>query len=221
MTPGDDSPALRELSAAIREKADYHAAPASLIAAVRNALPPDEPARPLLPPRRAWLRQAAALAGAAFAGALLTWGATTYLRDDSDRIARDLLDAHIQATLGNRLIDVASSDQHTVKPWLSAHLPFSPAVADYSAQGFELRGGRIDHIGGRAVAVLVYARRKHVIDAFVWPADLPGGTPADITRNGFRVESFAAGGMRYALVSDLNRNELHDLAKLLAQDAAR
>ena len=87
--------------------------------------------------------------------------------------------------------------------------------------GFELRGGRIDRVGGRAVAVLVYARRKHVVDAFVWPAEVPVATPRDLTRDGFHLESFAAGGMRYALVSDLNRNELHDLAQLLAQDAAR
>jgi anti-sigma factor RsiW len=217
MTPEDEAPALRELSAAIREKADYYAAPTSLASAVRASLPPGEPAQ--VPPSRwrARLRQALALSGAAFAGALLTWGAMTYVGGDGDRVARDLLDAHVAATLGNRLIDVASSDQHTVKPWLSAHLPFSPAAADYSAHGFELRGGRIDHVAGRPVAVLVYARRKHVVDAFVWPADAPGGTPGDVTRNGFHLESFAAGGMRYALVSDLNRNELDDLARLLAQ----
>lgn len=221
MTPEDETPALRELSAAIREKADYYVAPASLAAAVRASLPPEEPVKALPWPRRAWLRQAMALSGAAFAGALLSWGTMTYVGGDGNRIARDLLDAHIQATLGDRLIDVASSDQHTVKPWLSAHLPFSPAVADYSAQGFELRGGRIDRVGGRAVAVLVYARRKHVVDAFVWPAEVPVAMPRDLTRDGFHLESFAAGGMRYALVSDLNRNELHDLAQLLAQDAAR
>ena len=220
MTPEDDTAAMREISAAIREKADYYAAPAPLAAAVRASLPREEPAPEPLPRRRGWLRQAAALSGAAVAGALLTWVAMSP-QGDGDRLARDLLDAHVQATLGTRLIEVASSDQHTVKPWLSARLPFSPAVADYSSHGFELRGGRIDRVGSRSVAVLVYARRKHVIDAFVWPADAPGGDAADLTRNGFHVENFAAGGMRYALVSDLNRNELHDLARLLAQDAAR
>jgi anti-sigma factor RsiW len=220
MTPEEEIPVMRELSAAIREKADYHAAPASLVAAVRAALPREEPAALAPSPWRRWLRQAAAVSGAAFAGALLTWSVMT-LQGEGDRVARDLLDAHIQATLGDRLIAVASTDQHTVKPWLSGHLPFSPAVADYSAHGFELRGGRIDRVGGHAVAVLVYARRKHVIDAFVWPADAPGASPAGATRNGFHLESFTAGGMRYALVSDLSRNELRDLAQLLAQDAAR
>ncbi len=220
MTPDDEASVTRELSAAIREKADYHSAPAPLVAAVRASLPREEPAREPSPPRRGWLRQAAALSGAAFAGALLTWGAMS-LRGDDERLARDLLDAHVRATLDKRLIEVASSDQHTVKPWLSEHLPFSPAVADYSAHGFELRGGRIERVGGRAMAVLVYARRRHVVDAFVWPAAAPGGDAAQLTRDGFHVESFAAGGMRYALVSDLNRNELHDLAQLLAQDAAR
>jgi anti-sigma factor RsiW len=210
----DDDLRQRELSAAIREKADYHAAPESLVEAVRLALPvsAERPSR-----LRFWLAQAGALAGVAF----LTWAATMgyLLPGDDERAAGELVASHVRATLSKRRIDVASSDQHTVKPWLSARLPYSPPVADLSAQGFELQGARLDHVGGQPVAVLVYGRRKHVIDAYVWPARSAPGA-ATLTRDGFNVESFTAGEMRFGLVSDLNRNELRDLARLLAQAAA-
>ncbi|HMH19007.1 MAG TPA: anti-sigma factor [Burkholderiales bacterium] len=204
---------LREMSAAIRDRADYHAAPASLAARLRASVPtaPEEI------PRRAgwgaWLRPAALIA----AIALVTWVvAVVVMRPGEDeRIAQEVLASHVRETLGNRLYDVASSDQHTVKPWLSARLAFSPPVADFSAHGFELQGGRLDYVGGQSVAVLVYRRRQHVIDVFVWPAPAQKAGQA-LTRNGFNIESFAHGGMGYWLVSDLNRNELGDFARLLA-----
>jgi anti-sigma factor RsiW len=110
---------------------------------------------------------------------------------------------------------VASSDQHTVKPWLSARLPYSPPVADLSAQGYELAGARIDQAAGRPVAVRVYKRRLHVIDVYVWPAR-NAVDRAELSRDGFQLERFASGGWAYSLVSDLNRNELADLGRLLA-----
>jgi anti-sigma factor RsiW len=153
--------------------------------------------------------------------AAVTWAATMgYLRPGEDeRRADEVLAGHVRATLGKRLYDVASADQHTVKPWLSARLAYSPPVADLSAQGFELLGARLDHVNGQPVAVLVYKRRQHVIDAYVWPQR---GRAPDLarTRDGFNIARFAAGDMDFWLVSDLNRNELADLAKLLAQQAA-
>jgi anti-sigma factor RsiW len=206
----------REISAAIREKADYHAAPASLADDVMAALPDIEEA-PRRPAWRFWLAQGAALAGVA----LLTWAATVaYLRPSEDEgRAEDILAAHVRATLDKRLIDVASSDQHTVKPWLSARLPYSPPVADLSAQGFELLGARLDRASGQPVAVLVYKRRQHMIDAYVWPVRGRTGELV-LKRDGYNIARFAAGDMGFWLVSDLNRNELGDLAKLLAQQAA-
>ena len=186
----------RETSAAIRAMADYHRAPESLTAEVLAALPEDAPA-PRKPAWRIWLAQ-----GVAFAGvALLTWAATTaWLRPGEDeRYADDILAAHVRATLGRHLIDVASSDQHTVKPWLSARLPYSPPVADLSAQGFELDGARIDQARSQPVAVLVYKRRQHVIDAYVWPARESVGR-VETTRDGFQLERFAADGWAYWLV---------------------
>lgn len=210
----------REISAVVREKADYHRAPPSLAADVLAALP----ANPASAPRarfsartwQFWLAQ-----GAAFAGvAVLTFAATVaWLRPGEDeRHAEDILAAHVRATLGQHTIDVASSDQHTVKPWLSARLPYSPPVTDLSAQGYVLAGARIDRAGGRPVAVLVYKRRQHTIDAYVWPArEAVGGI--GLSRDGFQLERFGSEGWTWWLVSDLNKNELDDLARLLARGA--
>jgi len=198
---------LRDLSAGIREKADYHAAPSSLAARLSAALP----GAASIAPRRVarWILPVAAAALVA----VLAAGIVLVRPGDEDALLREMVASHVRSTLGNRLIDVASSDQHTVKPWLSARLPFSPPVADFSPEGFELAGGRLDYVGGRPVAVLVYKRRQHLIDAFIWP----GNGPRDgaYSRDGFNVERSSAEGMRICLVSDLNRNELSDLARLL------
>ena len=107
-----------------------------------------------------------------------------------------------------------------MKPWLSSRLNYSPPVIDLSAQGFELLGARLDYVGGQPVAVLVYRRRQHVIDAYVRPAREPADgqmRAVSLTRDGFNIESFAHDSMEFWLVSDLNRNELGDLVRLLEQ----
>lgn len=204
---------LRDLSAVIREKADYYPAPASLTERLHASVPaaPAESARRFPQPR--WLRPLGALA----AVALLLWVAAAAIMrpSENERIAQEVLASHVRATLSNRLYDVASSDQHTVKPWLSSRLAFSPPVADLSASGFELLGARPDYVGGRPVAVLVYQRRRHRIDVFIWPADSHSAAQT-LTRDGFNIERFARNGMSFWLISDLGRNELSDLAALLA-----
>jgi len=130
-----------------------------------------------------------------------------------------VLASHVRATLSSRFYDVVSSDQHTVKPWLSARLAFSPPVADLSASDFDLVGGRLDYIGAQPVAVLVYKRRQHVIDVFVWPVEEQKAGQT-LTRDGFNIEHFAKNGMGFWLVSDLSRGELDELARLLAERSA-
>ena len=218
---------LRELSVVIRDKADYHVAPAWLEARLRAAVPAG-PKNPSAWP--GWLtpvRSIAALSGwmrpaASFAAvALVTWVVAlgTLRPGEDDHIAHEVLASHVRAMLPNRSFDVASSDQHTVKPWLSARLAFSPPVADLAASGFELLGGRLDYIGEQPVAVLVYKRRQHLIDVFVWPAEAQRSEQT-LTRDGFNIEHFARNGMDYWLVSDLSRNELNDLARLVAEYGA-
>jgi anti-sigma factor RsiW len=215
---------LREMSAAIRDKADYHAAPAWLQARVRAAIPSGPETASARPAWWRWLIPAGAVAAdwlrpaASFATvALVTWVvALGYMRpSEDDRITQEVLASHVRATLTNRFYDVASSDQHTVKPWLSARLAFSPPVADLAASGFELVGGRLDYIGAQPVAVLVYKRRQHVIDVFVWPVEAQKSEQT-LAHDGFNIERFARNGMSFWLVSDLNRDELDSFARLLA-----
>ena len=216
---------LREMSAAIRDKADYHTAPAWLQARVRAAIPADPKTGPARAAWWGWLKPAGSFAAvdwlrpaASFAAvAVVTWVvALGVMRPDEDeRITQEVLASHVRATLANRFYDVASSDQHTVKPWLSARLAFSPPVPDLSASGFELVGGRLDYIGAQPVAVLVYKRRAHLIDVFVWPVEARK-TEQTLAHDGFNIERFARNGMSFWLVSDLNRDELDDFARLLA-----
>jgi anti-sigma factor RsiW len=212
---------LHDMSAAIRDQADYHPAPAALVARLRDS---PTGARAAAPRQSIWRGWPAGLYGtgvALTAVAFITWTAAVgYLRPgENERIAQEVLGSHVRATLGQRLFDIASSDQHTVKPWLSARLSFSPPVVDLSAQGFELRGARLDYVGGQPVAVLVYQRRQHLIDAYVRPARGPVAA-LSLTRDGFNMQSFARDSMEFWLVSDLNRNELGDLVRLLAQNSS-
>ena len=211
---------LRGMSAAIRERADYQPAPAALVARLRDSAHGADSA-PAAAPRSSIWRGLPGTGVALAAVAFLTWTiATGYLRPgENERIAQEVLGSHVRATLGQRLFDVASSDQHTVKPWLSARLSYSPPVVDLSVQGFELRGAILDYVGGQPVAVLVYQRRQHVIEAYIRPARGPVAGLA-LTRDGFNIRSFERDSMEFWLVSDLNRNELNDLVHLLAQNSS-
>jgi len=207
--------ALRGTAAAVREKAAYYAAPEALAARIRASLPDEAPAA--APRRRRvfdlpWLRPVVALASAVALG----FGIATVVMvpSEGELLAREVIANHVRATLSEQLIEVASSDQHTVKPWLSEHLPFSPRVTDFSGEGFPLVGARRDFVDGKPVAVLVYKRRRHMIDLFVWPGTQPSA--AVFERNGFNVAQFSAGGLQYWAVSDLNTNELQDFTRLAA-----
>jgi anti-sigma factor RsiW len=212
------------MSATIRDKAHYYVAPAWLEARVRAAIAAEAGPAPARPSRHAWLQFAGVAVAdwlrpaASFAAvALVTWVVAlgTMRPGEDEHIAHEVLASHVRSVLASRSYDVASSDQHTVKPWLSARLAVSPPVADLSASGFELIGGRLDYIGAQPVAVLVYKRRAHLIDVFVWPVVAPKPDQT-LTRDGFNIEHFAKNGMDYWLVSDLGRSELDELAQLVA-----
>ncbi len=136
----------------------------------------------------------------------------------ADVIAEEAVSSHIRALMGNRLVDVPSSDQHTVKPWFNGKIDFSPVVKDLSAAGFPLVGARIDYVGNRAVASLVYQRRKHVLDLFVWPeTDQKAGSSPESTINGYHVIRWENSGMSYCLVSDLNVGELRQFRQTYSE----
>jgi len=152
-----------------------------------------------------------ALAAAIIFAAIITFNLMPRLqRPGSDQfLATQLIASHARSLMANHLTDVASSDQHTVKPWLDAKLDFAPPVVDLSSEGFPLIGGRLDYLDNRAVAALVYERRKHFINLFVWPAASDASkAPKTITRQGYQLLHWADSDFNYWAVSDVNANDL-------------
>ena len=132
------------------------------------------------------------------------------------RLTQDVATAHIRSLLQETQVQIASSDQHTVKPWFTGRVEFVPNIKDLSADGFPLVGGRLDYIGERRVSAAVYRRRQHVITVFMWPTD--GSEQQDmriVAHKGYSIVSWARAGLAYSAVSDLNSGELRQLQSLL------
>ena len=125
----------------------------------------------------------------------------------------ELVAGHIRALQPGHLTDVVSTDQHTVKPWFDGRIDYAPDVRDFAAAGFPLVGGRLDYIGGRPVAALIYRRAQHPIDVFVWPAT-GEATPAVSTDKGFNLVRWKSAGMEFVAVSDAAADDLRALARL-------
>jgi anti-sigma factor RsiW len=207
---------MRALRLRIRSQAAYHEAPQRLRDRLLGRLR-RQGAR--VPGRVAWWPALAGAAAAAGIAALVAGIAPAGLlrADRPAALVQEALDDHLRANLGAQWVEVASSDRHTVKPWVSAHLGFSPAVPDLSEQGFELLGARLGVLQARPVASLVYRRRQHMISVFVWPGAAAGGGP--IEQRGYHIVRFERAGLTYWAVSDLNAGELQDLARLISASA--
>jgi anti-sigma factor RsiW len=156
---------------------------------------------------------------AAAAACVVSVGATWALMasvDHSSTIERDVLNAHIRSLLQDSPVQVASSDQHTVRPWFAGRADFAPPVKDLAAEGFPLVGGRLDYVAERRSGVLVYKRRLHVINVFMWPARGAGDSAPRLTaRNGYNLLSWTRNDVAYAAVSDVNADELRVLQGIL------
>ena len=159
-----------------------------------------------------WASAAAVLVLAVALGAALVRSRTA----GNTVTAGDVVDGHVRSLMADHLFDVRSTDQHTVKPWFLGRLDFAPPVVDLAAAGFPLVGGRLDYIGGRPVAALVYQRQKHTINLFVSPQ--PGGAGGGIDSQsirGFHVRHWTRDAMTFWAVSDLNDAELTEFARAL------
>lgn len=221
---GEERDALAALRARIRSEAPYYAAPASLQARVEAvaARATDASRAATRPARERWRwLSTGALAGCA--ATVFAWILGSAVLDgrvnaglDSEAVAN-----HARATLANRLTDVASSDRHTVKPWLSSRLDYSPAVQDFAAEGWPLIGGRLDYLGGQPVATLVYRYREHTIDVFVRPfAGGGSATAPSLTKlRGFNVSHATGAGMEWWGVSDVSADVLQSLVSRLARSS--
>jgi anti-sigma factor RsiW len=207
---------LQALRGALAEPALYHRAPVALRDRVRASLRPagrtPAAARPFL-----W-RSLAVAASLAFVTAL-TWAALRGrpLPSADERVAQQVVASHVRSLmLPGRDVDVASSDQHTVKPWFNGRLTYSPPVKKLDGAGFELVGGRLDYLDRQKVAALVYKRRSHVINLFVWPAaDRSAQPPRTLTTQGHHVIHWSEGDLTYWAVSDLNEAELREFVDLI------
>ncbi|MGA8036226.1 MAG: anti-sigma factor [Candidatus Acidiferrales bacterium] len=173
-----------------------------------------EPARRSRP-YLGWLAAAAAIILALFIAARF-WPIDSR-NAATPQLAAQVVDAHLRSLQPGHLLDVISTDQHTVKPWFDGKLDFSPAVQDFAGEGFPLQGGRLDVAGGRTVAALVYGRRKHIISVFVWPSPQPDTAPQSGSLQGYQWIGWRKGGMEYYVVSDVNAADLQQLQSLLSR----
>ena len=213
---------LLSQKADIKAAAPYLPTPANLRQSVRGALK-KAAAEQSEPPAHTAPRRGIAITapwrGLAIAASLLflvsvSWNVIQMRsRAAGSELADAIVTDHIRSLIGAHLLDVPSSDQHTVKPWFAGKLDFSPDVRELSAQGFPLVGGRVEYLEGRRVAALVYQRRLHVINLFIWPAG-PSGAEAALSRNGYNLIHWTTGPMTYWAVSDANAADLATLRDL-------
>jgi anti-sigma factor RsiW len=206
----------RALSATLREQLPTFEAPDLLRARVEGALRGAHSERATTPTRR-WRWAAIAASALLVATASYSVLATRDAVSPQDELAHEVLASHVRSLMPEHLTDVASSDQHTVKPWFNGKLDYSPPVYDLATQGFPLIGGRLDYIGGRPVAALVYQRRKHVINLFLWPTERKDQRAPEMTRQGYHLLHWTRAGTTYWTASDLNETELREFARLQQQ----
>jgi len=196
---------LRAQKAAIKAAAPYHRAPAALRNSIRAELRRSQPPSP-----GHW--RALAIAASVLLALSIAWN----LLWPPAHLVQSIIDNHMRSLLAAQLVEVPSSDQHTVKPWFAGKLDFSPDVRNLDAEGFVLVGGRVDYLAGRRIAALVYRRRQHIVSLFTWP-DQTRSAASQFSHNGYHVLHWNAHGMTYWAVSDVGLADLEKLRELYAQ----
>jgi anti-sigma factor RsiW len=220
---------MRQLRELVRENADYHPAPDALrrrMAALMTSSQ-EKPAAPA--PARAgaigaiaegvqrWLGWRPLAASLSFAAVLAVAVNLVWVQSSRDeRLTDDVVASHVRATLGQHLVDVASSDHHTVKPFLSSKLGFSPPVNELRIPGSVFLGGRVDYLDGRPVAALVYKQGEHVVDSFVWPSTASESKPSFSIERGYLTAHWSHNGMSHWVISDVNREEFRAVVNAIA-----
>jgi len=213
---------LRQLREAIREGADYHAAPAAFRKRMTTLIAP-KPAESIRAPGVAsavqrwfgWRPMAASFGLVAVVAVVAVALNLAWLHAQDDRLLDDVVASHVRSTLGQHLVDVASSDRHTVKPWLSSKLDFSPPVNELQIPGSVFLGGRVDYLDGRPIAALVYRQGQHIVNSFVWPGAAKDSKAEFSTERGFQTAHWAQGGMNRWVISDVNREEFKAVVRAI------
>ena len=204
----------RRLSAALREQLPRHQVPDTLRARVRAGVR-GESSR--VARRRGMPWRLLPVAASLTVVAVGSWQ-LALTRGRGEALADQVLASHVRSLMAGHLADVPSSDQHTVKPWFNGKLDFSPPVYDFAGRGFPLLGGRLDYVGGQPVAALVYGRRQHMINVFLWPVGRgrsTGSGEGAFTRQGYHVLHWTTPEYNYWVASDLGLPELRDFVGLV------
>jgi mycothiol system anti-sigma-R factor len=208
------------LQTAVKTGAQYYSAPADLRKRIQSSIrqvAKSEPIFPAMPWR--WLAVAASVAVVV----ILAWALSPRLHglDTEQLVAQEVVSSHVRSLMVDHVADVMSSDQHTVKPWFTGKLDFSPPVKNLAKEGFPLVGGRLDYLDNRAVAALVYQRQNHFINLFIWPSsrDTQVNTKT-LARQGYHLLHWTQSGMTYWAVSDLNTTGLQEFVQLVQQQAS-
>jgi anti-sigma factor RsiW len=222
-------PALRsQILRALDEEsaAERSADPGSSQAAAQGASQGDsarEMSRPRVRASSNWRGRSfwmGALGGAGGAAIAATMAFLLLVQPLTNPLLDDLLSAHVRSLMPSHLIDVVSTDKHTVKPWFAGHADVSPVVADFEQQGYKLVGGRADYLDHQRSAVVVYQHGAHIINVFSW-AGTGHKLPGDATRSGYHLAFWKAGDLEYCAVSDTGWDELLGLVRLLRDLGAR
>ncbi|WP_233841353.1 anti-sigma factor [Dyella sp. 2HG41-7] len=183
--------------------------PASVV-----AKPPTQARRLSVP-----LAMAAGFAAALLLAAPLWFYSQQHPSDDTTALVDDAISSHIRSMQPQHLMDVVSTDQHTVKPWFAGKLDFSPRVKDLASEGFPLVGGRLDALDGHTVAALIYKRRLHVVNLYQWPTTTAAEQEAT-QWHGYTVIRWTSDRMRFVAVSDVSEDDLKQFVLAFQNDAA-
>jgi len=202
--------------------AAYHRAPSQMRAALSDALDREGGRQPEL---TTIIRRRGAFWPGFGAGSFITGLAAALvlfiaLPSASDGLQNDLTAAHLRSLMPDHLIDVASSDQHTVKPWFAGHTDVSPPTPDFPREDYRLIGGRADYVDGSRAAVVIYRHGAHIINVFAFPYR-EQALPELVTRNGYHMAFWRAGDIAFCAVSDTGVDELMRLTRLLKDAASR
>lgn len=208
---------LVQVRGAIRAKATYFTAPADLRAKIGTALRKEAKSEAGPGFSWNWLRMASAFASIVVL-AIVVWVAGPFRTRQAtgDLLAKEIVSDHIRSLLAEHKVDVVSNDTHTVKPWFDGKVDYSPRVVRLEAEGFPLIGGRLDYVADRTVSVLVYQRQKHFINLYEWPTTEKDQPVTFAAQQGFNFLHWNQAGMTYWAISDLNTEELHTFADLIA-----
>ena len=217
---------IKQTRAALRHDLGYESTPPELRARIMRALDQEIEAKlPRLQRQRITGRRLRPFWQGAFSGiggTAIAAGMAFFLLAPplTNPLLDDLVSAHVRSLMPDHLIDVVSTDKHTVKPWFAGHTDVSPVVADFDQQGYRLIGGRADYFDHQRAAVVVYQHGSHVINVFSWAA-ATGSIPKNTTRNGYHLAFWKTGDLVYCAVSDTAWDELLGLVRLLQDMSTR